>query len=157
MYEIRKKQPTDLADYDIDAGFGGPVPFISKELGNLRFFTSFRSTRDVLLFPLSRPDYKDWDWTLKLNSDISSSMSLRFSALVGKQYTIRHNWDSYQWGFYYPHWPSEIAGVASSINTTNDYLPLFSDYNFPLTDIGRQAYALKFTNQLSPKSFYEIL
>jgi outer membrane receptor protein involved in Fe transport len=156
MYEIRKKQPNDLADYDIDAGFGGPVPFISKELGDLRFFTSFRSTRDVLLFPLSRPDYKDWDWTLKLNSDISSSMNLKFSALTGKQYTIRHNWDSYQWGFFYPHWPHEIAGVASGLNGVNDYLGLFSDYNFPLSDIGHQSYSLKFTNQISTNTFYEV-
>jgi hypothetical protein len=58
-YEIRKKQINDQPDYDIDAGFGGPVPVISEQLGNLRFFTSYRKHREMLLFPMSRPDYSD--------------------------------------------------------------------------------------------------
>jgi outer membrane receptor protein involved in Fe transport len=155
MYEIRKSQPNDQADYDIDAGFGGPVPIISENLGNLRFFTSYRSTRDVLLFPLTRPDYKDWDFTLKINSDITPTLNLRISTLFGKEHTIRHNWDG-TGTYFYPHYPTEIAGVASSITSPADLITLFSDFNFALSDIVQRSYAAKVTKTISPKTFYEV-
>ncbi len=155
MYETRKKQPNDKADYDIDVGFGGQIPFIGESLGNLRFFTSYRYHRDMLLFPLTRPDYRDFDWTLRLNSDITPTLNLRISALIGKQYTIRHNWDD-TGVYFYPHWPTEIAGVASSINSPADLIGLFSDFNFALSDIGHRSFAAKLTNTISPKTFYEV-
>jgi len=70
-YETRKVQPNDKPDYNIDAGLGGPVPFISAALGNLRFFASYRSTEEQLLFPLSRPDYNDYNWNIQMISDIT--------------------------------------------------------------------------------------
>jgi len=35
MWQTRKAPVLDEPDYNIDAGFGGPAPFISKSLGNL--------------------------------------------------------------------------------------------------------------------------
>jgi outer membrane receptor protein involved in Fe transport len=154
-YETRKKQPNNRPDYDIDAGFGGPVPLIGQKLGNLRFFTSYRSTRDMLLFPLARPDYRDYDWSLQANSDIASSMKLRVSALVGKQYTIRHNWDA-TGIYFYPHYPSEIAGVISSIATPADLGGMFSDFNFCLSDIGKRSLSAKLTHAVNSSTYYEI-
>jgi len=156
MYETRKKQPNNQPDYEIDAGFGGPVPFISKSLGDLRFYTSYRSNREMLLFPLTRPDYRDYDWTLQLNSDISQSIKLRISTLVGKQFTIRHNWDA-TGIYYYPRYPNEIAGVASGIYAPSDLITMFSDFNFSLADIGHQSYAAKITHSLGSSTFYEVL
>ncbi|MDH7603875.1 MAG: TonB-dependent receptor [Melioribacter sp.] len=156
MYETRKKQPNNQPDYEIDAGFGGPVPFISKALGDLRFFTSYRSNREMLLFPLTRPDYRDYDWTIQLNSDLTPSLKLRISTLIGKQFTIRHNWDA-TGIYYYPRYPNEIAGVASNIGAPSDLISMFSDFNFSLADIGHQSVASKLTHSLSSKTFYEIL
>jgi outer membrane receptor protein involved in Fe transport len=160
MYETRKKQINDQPDWDIDAGFGGPLPFISKSLGNLRFFTSFRSTRDVLIFPLTRPDYRDFTWSGQLISDITPTIKLRVSGIIGKQYTIRHNWDVTNYnqvgGYFYPHYPNEIAGVASGIATSADLPGLFSNFNFCLADIGQKSIAAKLTHTFSPKTFYEV-
>jgi outer membrane receptor protein involved in Fe transport len=154
-YETRKKQPNDQADYDIDAGFGGPVPYISEELGDLRFFTSYRGTREMLLFPLTRPDYTDYNWTMQLVSDITPLMKLRLSGLLGKQFTIRHNWDD-TGIYYYPRYPTEIANVASSIGGPADLVTLFSDFNFCLSDIGQRSLAAKLTHTISPSTFYEV-
>jgi outer membrane receptor protein involved in Fe transport len=154
-YEIRKKQPNNQPDYDIDGGFGGPVPLVSEALGNLRFFTSYRSTREMLLFPLTRPDYSDYDWSLQVISDITSSMKLRVSALVGKQYTIRHNWDA-TGIYFYPRSAADVASVASSIATPGDLGGLFSDFNFCLADIGKQSFSAKLTNTVNSRTFYEI-
>ena len=154
MYETRKRQINDEPDFDIDAGFGGPVPFISDKLGDLRFYTSFRTNREMLLFPLTRPDYRDYDFTMQVTSNIAQAMTLRLSSLIGKQYTIRHNWDATSI-YYYPHFPNEIADVASGINSEFDLIALFSDYNFSLSDIGHQSYAAKLTHTISPSTFYE--
>jgi outer membrane receptor protein involved in Fe transport len=154
-YEIRRKQPNDQPDYDIDAGFGGPVPVIGRALGGLRFFGSFRQHREMLVWPLTRPDYRDYDWTFQLNADISRSMKLRLSALAGKQFTIRHNWDA-TGTYYYPRYPNEIAGVALNVASTFDLVNMFSDYNFCLADIGHKSFAGKFTHTVSSKTFYEV-
>ena len=155
MYETRKRQINDEPDFEIDAGFGGPIPFISKSLGDLRFFTSFRSNREMLLFPLTRPDYRDYDWTLQLTSNISKEMTLRFSSLIGKQFTIRHNWDAVGI-YYYPRFPNEIANVASAVTNTYDLFGLFSNFNFSLSDISHQSYAGKLTHTLGATTFYEV-
>jgi outer membrane receptor protein involved in Fe transport len=159
MYETRKKQINDQPDYEIDGGFGGPVPLISEKLGNLRFFTSYRSNREMLLFPLSRPDYRDYDWSMQLTSDITPSMKLRISSLVGKQFTIRHNWDSSNNAglYFYPRRPNEVAGVINDASaSTNGLMGMFSDYNFPLADIGHRSVSVKLTHAFSSTSFYEV-
>jgi len=155
MYESRKKQPNNQADYEIDAGLGGPVPVISQMLGNLRFFSSYRQNREMLLWPLSRPDYKDYDWTMQLTSDITPAMKLRISSLLGKQYTLRHNWDD-TGIYYYPRTPSNIAGVASGVYAPSDLITMFSDFNFCLADIGHRSFAARLTHTLSPNTFYEV-
>lgn len=154
-YEIRKKQPNNQPDYDIDAGFGGPVPLIGQKLGGLRFFTAYRSTREMLLFPLTRPDYRDYDWSLQVNSDITSAMKLRVSALTGKQYTIRHNWDA-TGTYFYPHFPNEVASVISSIGSIGDLGAMFSDFNFCLSDIGKRSLSAKLTHAVNARTYYEV-
>jgi outer membrane receptor protein involved in Fe transport len=148
MYETRKAQPNDEPDYEMDAGFGGPVPFISEPLGNLRFFTSYRSDREMLLWPEAYPDYRDYDWSLTMNSEISKSMKLRFNSLIGKQYTLAENWN---YG-YYPRWPSDIAGGTGGYPLFN----LFSDWAYSKAEISHQIYGTKFTHTISANTFYEI-
>ena len=154
-YEIRKKLANNQPDFDIDAGFGGPVPFISQYLGDLRFYTSYRGTRDMLIWPLTRSDYRDYDASLQVNSDISQNMRLKFSVLTGKQYTIRQNWDNLG-SYNYIHYPYQVAQYASNISTTIDLTTLFSDYNFTLTDIAHRSLSAKFTHTLNSKTFYEV-
>lgn len=154
-YEVRKKQPNNQPDYEIDAGFGGPVPMISEMLGDLRFYASYRSTRDMLVYPLTRPDYRDYDATLQLNSDIAPDMRLRFSALSGKQYTMRANWDN-TGSYNYIHYPNEVAGNASAVYSSAYLITLFSDFNFALTDISHRSLSAKFTHTINSKTFYEV-
>ena len=39
LFEHRRVLDVQIPDYTLDGSFGGPVPFISNKLGNLRFFT----------------------------------------------------------------------------------------------------------------------
>jgi outer membrane receptor protein involved in Fe transport len=148
-YILRKGQVTDQPDYDIDAGFGGPVPFVSEMLGGLRFFASYRANDEILLFPLARPDYRSYDGSVQINSDITPTMKLRFSALFGKQFTQRWSWDAA--GTYsYIHWPSDFV-TGGQVG-----FPLYSDYNLSISDIGYHSYSAKFTNAISQQTYYEI-
>jgi hypothetical protein len=148
-YLIRKRQINNQPDWDIDIGFGGPVPIISQKLGNLRFFASYRANDEMLLFPLSRPDYRSYDGSVQVNTDITPTLKLRFSALFGKQFTQRWSWDA-TGNYFYIHFPNDFvtAGGAG--------FGLFSDYNLSISDIGYRSYSMKFTHAVSPRTYYEI-
>lgn len=154
-YEIRKKQPNDQPDYDIDAGFGGPVPFISEKLGDLRFFASYIGTQYMLIWPLSRPDYKEYTWTLQLISDISEDMRLRLSTLNSKRFAQRGNWDGIG-NYSYIIWPDQVAGNVAYVGDIYSLGGLFGDAVYSPSEVTDRSYSGKFTHTLSPKTFYEI-
>ena len=154
-YEIRKKQPNNQPDYDIDAGFGGPVPFVSEMLGDLRFFTSYIGTRYMLIWPLSRPDYKEYSWTLQLNSDIAQNMRIRLSTLYSKRYAERGNWDS-PGNYSYIIWPDQVAGNAANVGDIYSLNALFGDAVFSPSEVSDRSFAGKFSHTLSSQTFYEI-
>ena len=151
-YYTRKKQINDQPDYNIDGGFGGPVPLISEQLGNLRFFASYRGEKEMLLFPTTRPDYRDYDARLVMNSDISNSMKLRVSGLIGNISTLAGNRTT---DLNYYQYPSDFAGTGLG---TGGYplLNMFSDWTFSLTDIQHTALSAKLTHMLSKETFYEV-
>jgi outer membrane receptor protein involved in Fe transport len=152
-YYTRKKQINDQPDYEIDGGFGGPVPLISEQLGNLRFFASYRGQRSMLLFPTSRPDYNDYDAKIILNSDISNSIKLRISATKGNVSTLGANRSTD--GVAYYQNPSDFAGVTLG---TGGYalINMFGDWTFSLTDIGLSAYSMKLTHMLNKDTYYDV-
>ncbi len=153
-YETRKVQPNDQPDYNIDAAFGGPVPFVSKMLGDLRFFASYRSSHEELLFPLTRPDYEDYNWTLKLISDITPNTKLQLSSMFGTKYTMRHNWDA-SGNYFYPRYPSDIASEINGINSPSDLIMVFSDYNLSPSTIYEHSLAAKVTQTVNSKTIFE--
>ncbi|HUI28790.1 MAG TPA: TonB-dependent receptor [Candidatus Acidoferrales bacterium] len=156
-YEIRKQQINNQPDYNIDAGFGGPVPVVSDALGGLRFFASYRSNRSMLVWPLSRPDYKDYDGTFQLNSDISPTMKLQLNGLYGETFTERNNWDTNLGAYFYPQSASDVAGIVGSNDGSFNPFLLYSNYAFCLTDIWHRNLSAKFTHTLNANTYYEVL
>jgi outer membrane receptor protein involved in Fe transport len=164
-WEHRQRPKTDQWDYNIDAGFGGPVPFIGKKLGNLRFFTSYRQEREMLLIPLSRDDYLDYDLTLRLTSDIDPSTKLQVSGFMGKSYNVAINANDRQYNN--PSWG--INGVTYWLPT--DYMRspysiaemtkeerdcrLFTNSWYSQADVSYKSLAAKLTRSLSTNTFFE--
>jgi len=165
MWE-RRRRPTIAPDYNIDGSFGGPVPLIGKSLGNLRFFTSFRYEREMLLIPLSRPDYLEYNWSLKLNSDLSQSSKLMVNATTGKSYNVALNRDDNQ--FNNPQWgingvqfwnPTDYMRTPYKIaEITNEQRPsrIFTDSWYSQAVVGHFTLSGKLTNFISSSTFYEI-
>jgi outer membrane receptor protein involved in Fe transport len=161
-----RRRPTKSPDYNIDGSFGGPVPIVSKSLGNLRFFVSYILEREMLLIPLSRDDYKDYNWSIKLNSDINSKTNLMVTATTGKSYNVAMNADDRQynspiWGtngvqFWdptaYVRTPFQIAMI------TNEQRPcrIYDDSWYSEAQVSHFTLASKVTTCLSASTFYEV-
>jgi outer membrane receptor protein involved in Fe transport len=147
-YEIRKPMFLNKPDYEIDAGLGGPVPFVSEQLGNLRFFASYRSSRQMLLFPLSRPDNSDYDARIILSSNVSKDIKVQVTGSIGTEQTMESNWNKGN----YLRWTSDIAGGTGG----DELLNLFGDMTYSLTDIEHRSLSAKMTHMLNTKTFYEV-
>jgi outer membrane receptor protein involved in Fe transport len=157
-YEIRKAEPNNQPDYDIDAGLGGPLPFVSSMLGDARFYASYRSRRSMLLWPLSRPDYRDYDGTFQLNTNISPAMKLQLSGMYGQTYTELNDraGNSFLGSYNYLNTSQDIAN-QTYMGSYVDLFTLWSDFNFNLTDIWHRSLSAKFTHTLNSSTYYEVL
>jgi len=151
MWEFRQKPVVEQPDYNIDAGFGGPVPVVSKTLGDLRFFLSYRKHRSMLLVPLARDDYADQDWMLQLTSDISNNIKLKITGMAGWSSNIAQNGTEQVTSTDYLRSPYQIA-----VNT--DRLParIFSNSWYSLADIKHKTGAIDLTHTLSQRSYYTV-
>lgn len=145
-WETRKEPRYNQPDYNVDAGFGGPIPVIGEKLGNLRFFTAYRRYREMLVVPLTRDDYVDYDWTIKLTSEITPAMKLLVSGIIGKQYTMQQNWS-----YAYLRNPETIASIMEDRPGL-----LFGTGNFSLADISHRNFSAKFTHTLNQNTYYEV-
>ncbi len=162
----RRRRPSIEPDYVIDASLGGPVPFISKKLGNLRFFSSFRYEKEMLLIPLSRDDYVDYTGSIKINSDISRDLKLQITGSFGKNYNVAVNetdrqFDDPSWGINgVQHWsptnymrtPYKIAEMTNETRAAR----IFTESWYSHAEVSHLALASKLTNFVNPTTFYEI-
>ncbi|MFH1196217.1 MAG: carboxypeptidase-like regulatory domain-containing protein [bacterium] len=167
MYE-RRRRPAIEPDYSVDASFGGPVPIIGKDLGKLRFFSSFRLEKEMLLIPLSRPDYKEYTFSFKINSDVNESSKLQLIANMGKTFNVAMNRDDVQfasptWGINglgqqywsptnYIRTPYQIAEV------TNEQRPsrIFCDSWYSQAEVNHFTLSGKYTSFINSSTYYEV-
>ncbi|CAM3392104.1 TonB-dependent receptor [Rhodothermus bifroesti] len=158
---VRKDFTIREPNYEFDGTIGGPVPLVSRYLGNLRFTASYRQVQTALMFPEQRPAYRDRLFQGKLISDIATGMKLSIDGLYRKQLghaahrdgrgTIltgempRYPWDSRE----------DLMPVQMNIGF-NINMALFGDWGFSPTNITQSMIGAKFTHALSPATFYEV-
>ncbi|PID59440.1 MAG: hypothetical protein CR986_06095 [Ignavibacteriae bacterium] len=152
LWQSRKTFDIDKPDYDIDMSFGGPVPLVSKSLGNLRFLASYKQNRTMLLIPLSTEDYRDYDIGLKLTSDVSKGMKLFIEGHYGKQEGTATSTIGAP-GIFKGNW--SLADRVDFGSYTRD--AIFSDAYFSPTTIIRNSLAAKFTHVISPSTYYDVI
>ena len=83
-FQHRKSFEIVDPDYEVDLGFGGPVPG-AQRLGNLRFFGSYRREEDMYLLPLHTDRYAEQSGHLKVTSDLMPGMKLSLEGRYGTQ------------------------------------------------------------------------
>jgi outer membrane receptor protein involved in Fe transport len=153
-WQHRKQENTDAWDYNIDVGVGGPVPF-AQDLGNLRFFLSYRNFRDLLLVPLTREDYYEDGWLLRLTSDITPTMKLDLYGTAGKSYNVAVNGTDQASSTDYLRSPYEITEDVNLQRFTGD-ARIFLDSYYSLADVKNWSGAAQLTHVLSATSFYDV-
>jgi len=151
LWQYRKQGDIKKPDYDIDAGFGGPVPFLSKSLGNLRFYASYKRVQDMYLMRLSREGKTTNTYMLKLTSDLSSSMKLTLLNMYGEAYATAY---SFSGG---TDIMETTGDIASTINTSSFTLPwrIYTDIYWSPTSIYTHTVSAKLTQVLSSSTYWE--
>ncbi len=150
-WQHRKQGQIAEGDYNVDFGFGGPVPYFSQDLGNLRFFGSYRKESNKYLMSLATDGRVDESYMLKLTSDISPDMKL---SLLGFFSETSGTSNSRSGGTNIISTTGEIAALLNQTGHTQDwriwvpgYLSRSQRYNHSIS--------AKFTHVLSPTSFYD--
>ena len=152
-WQRRRAGDIDKPDYVIDVGFGGPVPFIGKELGNLRFYVSHFNERDMFIVPLSRDAYTDNHTQVKLSSDITSTMKLTVVGLYGEENSVSpYEWTDTPTG-YLMRSQSEVADLLSSTDGMN---VLYMPDRYSPSSVYRYTIGATLTHMLTPTTFYEV-
>lgn len=152
LWQHRRITDITEPDYEVDASFGGPVPF-AQNLGNLRFFASYRQTQTMYVVPLSRDGVNDWVGQLKLTSDIGEGKKLMIQGLVsevvGSNLYTRSGATS---GMFKT--PEEVGNVMNRISYIS--ARIFATDYFSQGRIKYYSFGGKFTNVIDQNTFYEI-
>lgn len=155
-WQHRKEGDIREPDYNIDAGFGGPVPVLGKSLGNLRFYMSTRAVKEMYLIPTNRDALRDDTWMIKLSSDLSSSTKLTLVGLYGK--TLATSFTGFgrePGGTSYFRYDWEIASTVDRIGHTLSWRLYTNDY-WARTTIFTNIFSARLTRILNPRTYYEV-
>jgi len=152
-WQHRKNGAIAEADYTIDAGFGGPVPFISNKLGNLRFFASILSKQNMYLYHITTPGVENTSTFFRLTSDLSKNKKLTFSHLQGTMDATTSSRSGLGTIM------SSTYQLASQVNRSGFTMPwrIFTNDYWSPTSVNNSTYALKYTHQINSATFYEVL
>lgn len=154
LWQHRRQLDIQKPDYDIDMTLSGPVPF-GEFLGNLRFVTSFRTTRDMYYIPLSRDAYQDYNAQFRITSDLMKGMKLNIDGLIGKQTGTNSSRAGGPGLFRSP------AGIASQLDSRSgaSFLDsrIFAPEYWNPSEINTNMQGFKLTHVLTPQTFYEVL
>jgi len=151
QWQHRKQGDIKMPDYNVDAGFGGPVPFISKSLGGLRFYASYRREQNAYLYELSRKGLTEESGMLKLTSDINPAMKLSIMGIYGQ---ITATTSSRSGGADYM---DETWDIAYELDQAGFTVPwrLYTNLYWCPTATYFSTLSAKFTHVLSPNTYYE--
>lgn len=151
MWEHRRDLEIRDPDYSMDFSFGGPVPFISKDLGNLRFQTSYIRSQNMYLMPLSEDAYRYYTWSMKLTSDISDNQKIMVEGFLGEEWGTGTSQSGYP-GLFSSTW--EIGSAMSNGPKYIEGRMFGTDYWAP-SSVYYTSLGVKYTNTLSSKTYYE--
>ena len=152
-WEHRLNGAIQLPDINIDAGFGGPVPFISDRFGNLRFYLSTRQEQDMYLYEVSSPGLYRTSYLFKLTSDLTDRSKLVYSFYNGNMEGTtlsRGGGTSIM---------NDVWDLASQVNSSGFTMPwrLYTNEYWAPTQVKNTTHGLKYTQFLSNDSFYDLI
>jgi hypothetical protein len=154
LWQHRKSLDITEPDYDVDVGFGGPI---TRQLGNLRFFASYRRSQEAYMIPLNTSRYDEQAGHVKLTSDIAPGMKLSVEGRMSEE-TGTSSDRGGQPGIFRS--PNSIASHLSAVGGAGgvgfiDSRIFSTDYWTP-TAVQTNQVGATFTHILNPASYYEV-
>lgn len=146
-----------IPDYVADATITGPVPFISKPLGNLRFLVSYRRNQTAYIIPQSRDRNEEYTAQFRIFSDLSQNMKLQLYGLVNQERGMVNTSGvptGGLWSGAMPNYPWDDSSILEDVDDSSPLIWAWHAYNEG--DIDRNNFGLEFTHTLSPATFYKV-
>jgi hypothetical protein len=150
LWQHRKNLAINDPDYNLDFGFGGPVPLLNK-MGRTRFFASFRRDQTMYMIPLNSDRFVSQSGHVKVTSDVGKGMKLSIEGMMGESTGTTAS-RSGQPGFFVS--PGGIAGELSGVSFIDTRI-FSSDYWSP-SKVNTSMLGLTFNHVLTPNSFYKV-
>jgi hypothetical protein len=149
LWEHRRKAEDAVSDYDLDAGFGGPVPG-AEALGNLRFYAAYRQSRNGYLIPLSDDAFRDYNGQLRLTSDLTPTFKLQVEGLYGRTTGTNDNNTGLAGTF---NTPESIGDVLHQVSFIDSRI-FATDYWAP-TRVDYLMIGAKASHMITRETFYD--
>jgi outer membrane receptor protein involved in Fe transport len=150
QWHRRRDGDINKPDYVVDIGLGGPFPFFSNFLGDMRFYATYFEEREMFVFPLSRDGYTERHTQVRLTSNITPSMKITATGLYGEVHSVSpFDWTTTPTGYVLRN-QNEIANLANTAPIV--YIPGY----FSPSSVYRTMAGIRFTNAISPQTFYEV-
>ncbi|MEM8556599.1 MAG: TonB-dependent receptor [Bacteroidota bacterium] len=164
LYQHRKNFEITEPDVNVDVGFGGPVPGISEQLGDLRFWASYRQNTSQYAIPMQTDALVERTGHFKLTSNVARGMKLSVEGLYGNKDGTLASRSGLSDTF------GEIDGTrlflfdrqrdvgAAFSGTSEEFLNarLFATDYYNPTETQFNMVGVSFSHNLSNTSFYEV-
>jgi len=147
----------EYSDWNFDGGFGGPLPFISKKLGDATFYISHNSKERHYIQPISRKSDNLSTTLLTIKAQPLSSLTLTYNGLYKFQKgvsPIRPPWgdfpDASREGGFMPQ--NNLKFFSRTQNPDYFYNPPF----FPKIEQKTWMHGITLNHVLSKNTFWEL-
>lgn len=158
-------------DYNIDIGFGGPLPLVSSALGDASFYISHSTTEKNYIVPVSRKSENSYLTLATLKSNPVQSLTLNLNFLIKRQLgvspikpafgdfpdlrrgTSENGDDDGDGGFLPENNLKQFSRLKDLDNGTNY---MFDPMIFPLLDQTTLAAGLTANHVINPSTFWEL-
>ncbi len=131
LFKNHANKEGQYSDFDFDGGFGGPIPFFSRALGDATFYLSNITKRTSYIEPLELPYDLKSTTMLAVKSNVTKSTTLKITGLYGyeKGMNPARGADSE------PATLSTANGISSASGVSNVYQGLDRGAMMPENDI----------------------
>lgn len=142
-------------DWYLDVGFGGPVPFTN---GNLTFYSSYKTNKELFGLPTSREYYEDENAQLKLTYRLTPDMKLTLEGLYGETKSVAGNLISPAYGYLESGDDIFNTTLCASQLAWEHYRSgqLYFPSSLPPFDVYRTMGGMNLEHALSPNTFYSL-
>ena len=155
-YRTRRDPEVTTPDLDIDASVAGPLPGISKYLGDLRFLGSYRQQQRAYIVPMERDAYQANTGQLKLVSNIAQGVRVVAHGMISTESGINatNNGNPVMYNGEMPKyaWDNRNYLFAPDVGAGD----VFGEGGRGLMDINRSTFGLEVTHTLNQNTFYEV-